>query len=93
MRIDSLNSASRIYEVTASASVKPKKTADQVSDSYEISQTAKNYQIAKAAVKNASDVREDKVAKLKEQISNGTYSVSAEAVAEKILGNMNTLTF
>ena len=42
-------------------------------------------QIAKAALSSVPDVREDRIKALKESIANGTYQVSAENFADKIL--------
>jgi negative regulator of flagellin synthesis FlgM len=42
-------------------------------------------QVAKAALASTPDIREDVTSKLKEQINNGTYSVSTESFAEKLL--------
>jgi len=42
-------------------------------------------QTAKTALKNVPDVREDKVKALKESIANGTYQVSAESFADKLM--------
>jgi negative regulator of flagellin synthesis FlgM len=36
-------------------------------------------------VKNAPDIREDIVAPLKQQVQNGTYDVSADDFADKML--------
>jgi negative regulator of flagellin synthesis FlgM len=40
------------------------------------------------------DVREDKVAELKEQVESGTYEIDAEKIAEKMLKDslLNDLT-
>ena len=43
------------------------------------------YQIAKQAVAETSDIREDKVAALSAKVKSGTYDVSNEAFAEKLL--------
>lgn len=93
MRIESVNAASRIYEAVNLSSSKTKKASENTGDKFEISQAAKDYQIAKAAVKNAPDIRAEKVASIKAKIEDGTYNVSAEAVADKILNSVNTLTF
>ena len=60
-----------------------------------LKKTSMNYQIqpAKAAVSEASDVRLDKVNDIKARIAAGTYNISSEAVAEKMLGSVSTLTF
>ena len=42
-------------------------------------------QVAKAAVAAAPDVREDRVAAIKAALANGTYSVSDEDLANKLL--------
>ena len=42
-------------------------------------------QIAKTALKEVPDVRQDKVSALKASIANGTYQVSAEDFADKLL--------
>ena len=57
------------------------------------SNTAKTYQTARTAVSEASDVREDKIADIKARMAAGTYNISSEAVADKILNNISTLTF
>lgn len=44
-----------------------------------------DYQIAKQAVKDTEDVREDKVNKYKDAIASGTYNVSSQEVAEKMV--------
>ena len=54
-------------------------------DAYEVSQFAKEYQIAKNAVSKTSDVREDRVAEIKEALASGTYNVSAQEIAEKMV--------
>ena len=46
---------------------------------------------AKTAVSEASDVREDKVAKLKAQIEAGTYSVNPDDFASKLLEKYNAV--
>ena len=55
-----------------------------------ISSKAKDIQQATEAVNSAPDIRIEKVDRIKEQITNGTYSVSSEQLAEKILENIIT---
>ena len=50
-----------------------------------ISQAGYDYQIAKQAVQDSADVREDVVAKFKSQIENGTYDVDSESFADKLI--------
>jgi len=84
MRIDAMNKVSQLYNTRAT-----KKTGSagslSFSDSLEISRTGRDMQVAKAAVAAAPDVREDRIAEIKAKLSNGTYSVSDEDLANKLL--------
>ncbi|MSS63878.1 flagellar biosynthesis anti-sigma factor FlgM [Velocimicrobium porci] len=84
MRVDAYNQITQIYQTT-NAKVKSTNKKEKASDSLELSQTGKDYQIAKQAAKDAPDIREDKVNQLKEQLKSGTYQVTGEEFAEKIL--------
>ena len=55
--------------------------------------TQPGHMTARTAVSKASDVREDKIADIKARMAAGTYNISSEAVADKILNNISTLTF
>ena len=76
MRVEAYNSVAQIYKTNraagASAAAKTEKSRDQV-------------EISKQAVAEASDIREDKVAALSAKVKSGTYDVSNEAFAEKLL--------
>lgn len=93
MRIDAYNAISQIYQTNKVSGAKKTSSTASFSDRLEFSQTAKSYQTAKAAVNNAPDVRQDKVAEIKAMMSAGRYNISSEAVADKILSNMNTIAF
>ncbi|MDP2662426.1 MAG: flagellar biosynthesis anti-sigma factor FlgM [Dehalococcoidia bacterium] len=54
-------------------------------DEVSVSRSDREMQEAQSAVRNAPDVREDKVAAIKKQIDAGTYTVPVEAVVEKLL--------
>lgn len=84
MRIEAYNKIAQAYQTNSikkTTSIKTSSTSDQV----EISRTGKDYQIAKQAVANAADVRMDKVNDIKKRIEAGTYNISAEEVANKIV--------
>lgn len=63
-----------------------------VSDKVAISGKAKEAAKAKAVAVAAPDVNEDKVAKLKAAVQNGTYRVDADKVADRLVDDhINTL--
>ena len=93
MRVEAYSAVNRIYQRGAASSAKKGGSTALYSDKLEISRTAKDYQTAKEAVSQTSDVREDKVAQIKAAMEAGTYRVSAQAVAGKMLENIATLTF
>ena len=63
-------------------------------DTVELSDMGKRVQEANKQLENIPDIREDKVAQLREQVENGTYEVDAEKVADKMLRDslLNDLT-
>ena len=66
------------------AAEQPDKSAPKT-DTVVISEAAKKVQEARAQLNDIPDVREDKVAELRNQIQNGTYQVDAEKTADKLL--------
>ena len=93
MRIDAYNAVNQIYQTSQISKAKATAKTSSASDKFEISDTARTYQTARTAVSAASDVREDKIADIKARMAAGTYNISSEAVADKILNNISTLTF
>ena len=86
MRIDAFNQVTQLYKTNSTK--KTYKTSNaQVADKLEISQIGKDYQIAKNAVAAAPDVRADKVNAIKQQLASGTYNVSMEEVADKLINS------
>jgi len=63
------------------------KTVSNFSDKLLISSMGKDYNTARTALSSTPDIREDLIYSIKERIKNGTYEVSGEAFAEKILEN------
>lgn len=93
MRIDAYNAISQVYQANATSKVNSTGKVASANDKFDISDTAKTYSVAKTAVAGSSDVREDKIADIKARIAAGTYAVSAEDVADKIVNSVSTLTF
>lgn len=87
MKINSYNQVAQVYGNRSvkksynSNSIQSASALDQVS----FSATGRDMQVAKNALSNVPDVREEKVKALKERIANGTYQVSAESFADKLL--------
>lgn len=85
MRIDAYNAVSQMYQT----SVQNKKVSAEKKvnkdDKLEISQAGKDINVAKKAIAEAPDVRAERVEMIKKQMAEGTYNVSMEAVADKIL--------
>lgn len=57
-------------------------------DKVDISASSRSFSTALRAVKDAPEVRMDKVKELQAQIQNGTYKVDSKALAEKILSEV-----
>ena len=89
MRIDAYNAVSQVYKTSAYAKDKSIAVKKTEKDKYELSDTAKVYNTARTAVNEASDVRLDKVNDIKARMSAGTYNISSEAVADKMLESIS----
>ena len=86
MRIESIDRVSQMYRTSQVSKVTgPRGAAAPGRDRLSISRTGQDYQIAKQAVSRASDIREDKVADVKSKIDSGTYEVSVDDFAAKLL--------
>ncbi|MBQ9119628.1 MAG: flagellar biosynthesis anti-sigma factor FlgM [Lachnospiraceae bacterium] len=84
MRIDAFNRVSQLYQNNSTRNIaKAGKTTQP--DRVEISQMGKDYQVAKAAVEKAPEIREDVVADIRERMANGTYQMDMDALADKLL--------
>lgn len=85
MRIDAYNAVNSVYNSTKP--VKKVNSEKKVSkdDTLEISQFGKELHVAKKAISETEDIRIDKVEAIKKQMQEGTYHVSDDALAERIL--------
>lgn len=90
MRIDAYNQISKLYNTTK-VNKYQQTPAVQASDEVQISQAGKDFQIAKKAVADAPDVREDKISSLKSSVEAGTYQVSEDDFASKLLEKYNDM--
>ena len=58
-------------------------------DELNISNEAKDFQVAMKALRNTSDVRKDKVEEIKRQIEAGTYDVDSGKIVDKIISDLD----
>lgn len=91
MRIDAYNQIAQLYGVNKTTAAQKNSKSASTRDEFTISSAGKDLQIAKTAVARASDIREDKVALLKNKIDSGEYSVSPDDFAAKLLEKYNSL--
>lgn len=84
MRIDSFLQVQHLYGNNSTKQLKKETSSSRFSDQLQISSMGKDIQIAKQAVANTSDIREDLVASIKSRINDGTYDVDSTSLAEKL---------
>ncbi len=84
MRIDAFNRVSKLYQANSTKkTVNTGKRGEK--DRVEISRLGQDFQVARAAVSKVPDIREDKVAAIRESMAAGTYSMDMDALADKLL--------
>ena len=84
MRIEAYNQVQQLYS-TSKVNKAQKSEKAQPTDAFQLSKAGKDMQTAKAAVKDAPDIRHELVDSIKERIQNGTYDVSVDDFANKLL--------
>lgn len=87
MRIDAYMQVNQMYQTSKSrATAKTSKT--EVTDSFEVSAHGRALQVAKKAVSEAPEIREEKVQDIMNRMKAGTYNVSIEDVAENLANRL-----
>ncbi len=84
MRIEDYTQVQSLYNAKKAAKPQSKSEA-KFSDQLQISSIGKDIQIAKQAIAGCSDIREDVTAPIKAEMKAGTYEVSTESFADKLL--------
>lgn len=84
MRIEAYNAVSQVYSAKKPTKVSKSYSSSGV-DQVQISSIGKDIQTLKQAVANAPDVRKEVTEPIKAAINNGTYSVSNDDFASKLL--------
>lgn len=73
-------------QTSASAKAERENNSQQPqADSVSLSDSARSLAAARDAVQNAPDVREQKVADIKQRVQDGTYSVPSRVLARNLL--------
>ncbi len=84
MRIEAFNQIQQLYN-TSKTNKSQKTEKPAFADQVQISSIGKDIQTAKQAVNQSPDIRENVTAPLKQAIQSGTYSVSGQQFADKLL--------
>ena len=84
MRIQAYNQVQQVYGTRRTAKTS-QTTQVSKTDAVEFSSIGRDFQTAKKAVKEAPDIREELTSALKTGIKNGTYEVSNESFADKLI--------
>ena len=84
MRIEAYTQVQQLYNNKNTAKVK-ETTKASFADQLQISSLGKDIQTVKQAVANTPDIRENLTAPIKAAIQNGTYEVSGENFADRLL--------
>lgn len=89
MRIDAFQAITQVYQPMKQTGTRPAKAASAYGrDEVQISSFGKDYQVAKQAVANASDIREDKVAEMKAKYA-GDVKVDTGDFADVLLAKFS----
>ena len=84
MRIEAYNQIGQVYAPKKTYGTQKANTVSRT-DQVQISSLGKDIQTLKQAVANAPDVRENITAPIKAKVQNGTYDVSTDDFASKLM--------
>lgn len=85
MRIEAYTQVQNVYQAQKARTAQKPGTVSRGTDKFSISSIGKDIQTAKAALAASPDIREDVTAPIRAQVQSGTYSVSNESFADKLL--------
>lgn len=92
MRIEAYSQVAQIYKTDKLAGSSCREKAGIGRDEVQISSFGRDYQIAKQAVAEAPDIRQEKIAELAAKVKGGSYDVSVDDFAAKLLERYNSFT-
>lgn len=90
MRIEAYTQVQQIYNTKKTAKLQNKAKMSST-DQLQISSIGKDIQTAKTALAESSDIREELTAPLKASIASGTYQISGESFADKLMQKYDEL--
>ena len=90
MRIEAYTQVQKLYQ-SQKVNRSQKTSVVAQTDQLQISSIGKDFQVAKTAVAESPDVREELVSSIKTKIQNGTYEVSNESFAEKLISKVKEM--
>ncbi|MBQ1823161.1 MAG: flagellar biosynthesis anti-sigma factor FlgM [Lachnospiraceae bacterium] len=89
MRIEAYNQVAQVYNNHRVQKAKTSQAQSMGRDQVQIVSHATDLNVAKQAVREAPDVREDKVAEMKAKLNSGNYSVDTGDFASMLLEKFN----
>ena len=89
MRIDAYNQIAAVYNTTKTNKTTSAGKVASARDEVFISSAGRDYTLAKQAVAETSDIREDKVADIKNKIDTGSYQVDTGDFASVLFAKFN----
>ncbi len=90
MKITNVFRAYNVYKTDGSSNSGRISRADENKDMVALSSQAKDFHSIKQALSKVPDIRHEVVEPIKSDISKGIYNVSANKIAEKLLGKKNS---
>ena len=85
MRIESYSQIQSLYQTSRVSNTQKAKNTGAVTDKVSISSIGKDMKTAKDALAATPDVRPEVVESMKSKLASGTYNVSSESFADKLL--------
>lgn len=85
MRVEAYNQVAQLYKTNKTSASRSVGKTGVGRDEVQISSFGRDYQIAKKAVAEVSDIREDKVAEMKTKYQSNDYQVDTGDFAGRLL--------
>lgn len=83
-----MNKIMKAYQNMNNNKNKPVEQKKRASDQVNISKEAKNIKKMQKSLQEKPEIRRKKIEEIKKQVSNGTYKINPEKIAEKIISDI-----